>query len=295
MPTYPFHVVDVFAERKYAGNQLAVFLDAGNIPTETMQKLARETNFSETTFVTSREERDGGFDVRIFTPASELPFAGHPTLGTAWVIQRELLDGHGDRVALNLRIGQIPVTFEHEEPGEPVLWMRQKPPQFGRRAPYAAAAEMIGLGVEDLDERFPVEMVSTGMPTLIVPLRSLEALKRSRLERAPYRRLMAEIEGGTVLLFCQEAREPGNHLACRVYAELFGVEEDPATGSSCGSLAGYLVQHRVRGGDAIDLRVEQGYEIGRPSLLRQRAREVGGEIEIDIGGRVFPTMKGELV
>ncbi len=295
MPTHPFHVLDVFAEEKYAGNQLAVFLDAGSIPAETMQKLARETNFSETTFVLSGEPRDGGYDVRIFTPSAELPFAGHPTLGTAWVIQRELLGGLGDRVALNLKVGQIPVTFEREEPGEPVLWMRQNPPRFGKRVPHAAAAEAIGLDVADLDERLPVEEVSTGLPGLIVPVRSLEALQRSRPDSAVLRRLMAGLQADMVLLFCQEAREAGNHLAARVYAELCGIQEDPATGSACGDLAGYLVQHRVRGGESIDLRVEQGYEIGRPSLLRLRARAAGGEIEIHVGGRVFQTMRGELL
>lgn len=296
MPTHPFHILDVFAEEKYAGNQLAVFLDAGDLPSETMQRLARETNFSETTFVLSSEPRDGGYDVRIFTPSAELPFAGHPTLGTAWVIQRELLGGRGDRVVLNLGVGQVPVTFTRDEPGEPVLWMRQKPPRFGRQVPHAAAAEAIGLTPADLDERFPVEEVSTGLPGLMVPVRGLAALQRSSPDHAACRRLLAGLEADMVMLFCQEAREAGNHLAARCYAELCGIAEDPATGSACGDLAGYLVRHRLRGVDAIDLRVEQGYEIGRPSLLRLRAREAeGGEIEIDVGGRVIPTMRGELM
>lgn len=291
---HPLHIVDVFAERKYAGNQLAVVLDAGDLSSDEMQVIALETHFSETTFVTSRQMRDGGFDVRIFTPGAELPFAGHPTLGTAWVIQRELLGGVGDRVVLNLKVGQIPVTFARDEPGEPVLWMRQKPPVFGDELPREAVAAAVGLEAADLDPNLPAQEVSTGIYSLIVPVRNLDALGRSHVERAPYRQLLAGRETRTVLLFCREAREAGNHLAARVYAETVGVEEDAATGSANGSLAGYLTRHRVMGSETIDLRVEQGYEMGRPSLLRLRATDRGDTVEIDIGGRVFPTVRGEL-
>ncbi len=292
---HPLHIVDVFAERKHAGNQLAVVLDAGDLSSEEMQAIALETHFSETTFVTSREIRDGGFDVRIFTPGTELPFAGHPTLGTAWVLHRELLSGVGEKVVLNLKVGPIPVTFTTEEPGDPVLWMHQKPPVFGGTLPHAAVAEAVGLLADDLDSSLPAQEVSTGVYSLIVPVKSLDALARSHVERTPYRRLLADREARTVLLFCREARETGNQLAARVYADSVGIEEDPATGSACGSLAGYLVKHRVMGGEAIDLRVEQGYEMGRPSLLRLRAWRREDEIEIHVGGRVFASMRGELL
>src|SRR5215216_1897518 len=160
-----FYIVDVFAEEKYAGNQLAVVRGGAGLPDERLQKIALEMNYSETTFVLSEEESDGGYDVRIFTPGREVPFAGHPTLGTAYVIRHEILAEPADRVTLNLKAGRIPVTF-----GE-VLWMRQLPPTFGSKLDRDPAARALNLEPTDLDDRFPVQEVSTGLPAIIVPLR----------------------------------------------------------------------------------------------------------------------------
>lgn len=289
-------IVDVFAEEKYAGNQLAVITNGAQLTDAVMQKIARETNFSETTFILSDRPRDEGWDVRIFTPAAELPFAGHPTIGTAEVIRRELLGGHADALTLNLKVGPIAVTFETQErESRPIVWMRQNPPRFGKVVEPEAAAAAIGLAAEDLDDRFPAQEVSTGLPSLIVPVRSLDALEQSKLNVDAYHRLLTGIEAKTVLLFCQGARSAANQLAVRVYAEAVGVLEDPATGSANGCLAGYLVEHRVLDQAEIDLRVEQGYEIGRPSLLRLRARPAESGIEVNVGGRVIPVLRGELV
>jgi trans-2,3-dihydro-3-hydroxyanthranilate isomerase len=291
---HPFFVVDVFAERKYAGNQLAVIFDAADLTSAEMQAIARETNFSETTFVLAREPRDGGWPVRIFTPAAELPFAGHPTLGTADVIRRELLGGRGDELTLALAVGLIPVTVERTEPGPEVLWMRQRPPLVGHRAAHAEAAAALGLGPEDLDRDFPVEALSTGVFSLMVPLRSLDALGRARIVDEPYSRLTAAAGTSTVLLFCRGARQAENQLAVRVFARDVGVPEDSATGSANGCLAAYLARHRVLGGGELAVRVEQGYEMGRPSLLRLRARETPAGIEVQVGGRVVPVVRGEI-
>jgi len=130
MANCPFHIVDVFAERKYAGNQLAVFRRVGSLRDHEMQQIAREMNFSETTFILSDEERNGGYDVRIFTPTAEVPFAGHPTLGTAQVIRHEVLTRPVERVNLNLPIGQIPVAFEPQQDGGDILWMTPKESVF---------------------------------------------------------------------------------------------------------------------------------------------------------------------
>ncbi len=294
MSQLPFFIVDVFAERKYAGNQLAVVFDAGELTTPTMQRIAREMGFSETTFVLSREPRDGGYDVRIFTPGAELPFAGHPTLGTAQVIRRELLAGAADALVLNLGVGPIPVTIDRREPGPEVLWMRQRTPTFGHRASHAAAAAALGLEAADLDADFPVQAVSTGVYALVVPLRNLAALGRARVMAEAFEAVSQEAGADTVLLFCREAREAGNQLAVRVFAPGVGVLEDPATGSANGSLAAYLVEHRVLGAGEIAVRVEQGYEMGRPSLLRLAARLTGDGIEVRVGGRVVPVARGSL-
>jgi trans-2,3-dihydro-3-hydroxyanthranilate isomerase len=283
-----FYIVDVFAEERYAGNQLAVVRGGADLPDELLRKIALEMNYSETTFVLSDEESKGGYDVRIFTPGGEVPFAGHPTLGTAYVIQHEMLAGPVERITLKLKAGEIPVTF-----GE-ILWMRQLPPTFGATLDPAAVASTLELERADLDDNYPVQEVSTGLPTLIVPLKNLGALQRCRLRHDRYLELVEYIEAKSILVFCPEPHESAD-LSARMFAPSLGVTEDPATGSANGCLAGYLVEHRYFRTDSIDVRVEQGYEIDRPSLLYLQAARDGDEIRVDVGGRVQMVAKGELV
>jgi trans-2,3-dihydro-3-hydroxyanthranilate isomerase len=283
-----FYIVDVFAEEKYAGNQLAVVRGGAGLSDETLRKIALEMNYSETTFLLAEEERDGGYDVRIFTPGGEIPFAGHPTLGTAFVIRQEVLADPVERVTLNLKAGNLPVTF-----GE-VLWMRQLPPTFGSTLDPAKTARFLGLEEGDLDDRYPVQQVSTGLPAIVVPLRSLDALRRCKVYWERYVELAGP--GKNLYVFCPEAHENGpGDLSARMFANDIGVPEDPATGSAAGCLAGYLVEHRYFGGDSIDVRVEQGYEIRRPSLLYLRAEREGAETSVYVGGKVQMVARGELV
>jgi trans-2,3-dihydro-3-hydroxyanthranilate isomerase len=178
-----FHIVDVFAEERLAGNQLAVFLPGKSYSDTDMQRLAKEMNYSETTFILSEEPRDGGYDVRIFTPEAEVPFAGHPTLGTAFVIQREIVRRPVESITLNLKVGRIPVTFAYEG-GKPAdMWMKQVPPVQVETFEPDSMAAVLSLDTGDIDDRFPIQAVSTGIPFIIVPLRSLDALKRSPAPR----------------------------------------------------------------------------------------------------------------
>jgi len=289
-----FHIVDVFAERRYAGNPLAVVLDAGDVAAESMQAFAREMNFSETTFVTSIEMRDRGYDVRIFTPREEVPFAGHPTLGTAFVIRRELAGEACHSVVLNLAVGSIPVTFESDAGGGELLWMRQVAPEFGESVDVDSMAAVLGLETSDFDGRHPIQEVSTGLPVLIAPLRGLDAVKRCRVDRSRYDALVRDRRAKCVMVFCAETYDAENDLNARVFADYFGVPEDPATGSANGCLAGYLARFRYLGGASVAARVEQGCEIGRPSLLYLRATERGAEIDVQVGGRVRPCAHGVL-
>jgi len=285
----PFHIVDVFAERKYAGNQLAVVLDADCLTGDEMHKITQEFGYSETSFVLSQEAVDGGYPVRIFTPGSEIPFAGHPTLGTAAVIREELLSPVAGDVALDVAAGLIPVTF-----GD-VLWMRQRPPELGDILDSSLAARTIGLEAADIGAGHPVQVVSTGLPAIIIPLKNLEALKRCRLDRERYREL-ADAAGSTNLyIFCPEPHESENDLAARMFADDLGVPEDPATGSAAGCLAAYLAEHRYLGDGPVDVRLEQGYEIGRPSLLYLRAEKSPEGIAVEVGGKVQMVARGELL
>jgi trans-2,3-dihydro-3-hydroxyanthranilate isomerase len=258
------------------------------LPDERLQKIALEINYSETTFVLSEEETEGGYDVRIFTPGDEVPFAGHPTLGTAYVIQHEILASPVERITLKLKAGEIPVTF-----GE-VLWMRQLPPTFGAILDSALFARTLNLETADLDDRSPVQEVSTGLPALIVPLRDLDALRRCKVDWERYTEVAGP--GKNLYVFCPESHDDGpGDLSARMFANDPGVPEDPATGSAAGCLAAYLLGHAYLGTDSIDVRVEQGYEIGRPSLLYLQAARDGDQTTVHVGGKVQMVARGELV
>jgi trans-2,3-dihydro-3-hydroxyanthranilate isomerase len=294
MPKYSFSIVDVFAESKYAGNPLAVFKNAQDLSSEDMQKITREINFSETTFILSDQPRAGGYDVRIFTPGCEVPFAGHPTLGTAAVIRDEIIRSQVERVNLNLKVGQIPVTFGRR--GEPdVLSMRQNPPEFGPTINAGEIAPILGLEPSDFDTRVPVQEVSTGMWFIIVPLASLEAIRKARVNRDRYFSFIADRQAKGILTFCPKTYSWQNHLNVRVFVPFYGVEEDPATGSGNGCLAGYLVRNRYFGGGEIDICVEQGCEIGRPARIYLQGKEENGTITVHVGGKVIPIARGEFI
>ncbi len=289
----PFHMVDVFAEAKLQGNQLAVVRDRRGIPSELMQRIAKEVNFSETTFITAEDPEKLVFRVRIFTPESELPFAGHPTLGTAYVIQQTILGKPVERLTLEMKAGMIPVTFTYRG-GEPeILWMRQLNPVFGAIHEPGPVAAFLGLKRGDIDAGYPVQEVSTGVPFFIVPLRSRDTVKRVQLNVEKLRSYTATTQAKWPLVFCGEPEDPRNQLKARMITTF---TEDPATGSANGCLAGYLVKHRYFGKPVIDVRVEQGAEVSRPSLLYLRAEEKGpGAVEVNVGGRCAMVARGEFV
>jgi trans-2,3-dihydro-3-hydroxyanthranilate isomerase len=286
-----FYILDVFAEKKYAGNQLAVFRNAGELSGEEMQHIAREINFSETTFILSDEQNNNGFDVRIFTPKEEIPFAGHPTIGTAKVIHNFILQGRAEKVVLNLKAGRIPVTFDPDG----YSWMKQIRPVFGQQHRPEPFEKILGVDVSEMDTRFPIQEVSTGLPFFIVPLKDIAALQKAGIDREKYFDYIKNTEAKGILIFSPEPHEPQNHISVRVFVDYYGVPEDPATGSGNGCLAGYLVKHRYYGQDSIDIRSEQGYEMGRPSLLLLKARQQNNGIDIFVGGKCVMVAQGEFV
>jgi trans-2,3-dihydro-3-hydroxyanthranilate isomerase len=239
-----FYIVDVFAEEKYAGNQLAVVRDAAGLSDSDMQNITKEMNYSETTFILSDEQRNGGYNVRIFTPAQEVPFAGHPTLGTAYIIQQEIIKEPVEKIILNLKVGQIPVTFNYTGKEKNVLWMKQIEPTFGQIIGPEQISEVLGIEEKDIDERFPIQEVSTGMFFMIVSLKTLDAVKRAKIDKVKYFRLIEGRQAKAILVFCPETYSKENDLNVRVFVDYFGIPEDPATGSGNGCLAGYLVKHR---------------------------------------------------
>lgn len=276
-----FYYVDVFTDRPYAGNPLAVFVEEGGIDDTRRQAIAREVGFSETTFVSPSPDSEGRWKVRIFTPDKEIPFAGHPTLGTADVIARHLSPGASDLV-LHLGVGPIPVVREG------IRWvMKQNPPVFGSvLAERGRAAALLGLAEADLDPHLPVQYVSTGLPCLVLPLTSKEALARCRVDHRAYEQWLTEVGPGNVAaLYAPES-------AVRVFVDDEGFAEDPATGSAAGNLASYLCHHAVFGPGPLSGVFQQGVKMGRPSSLHFEARTEGTTIMVRVGGAVVPVAEG---
>jgi trans-2,3-dihydro-3-hydroxyanthranilate isomerase len=289
-----FYFVDVFAEEKYAGNQLAVVINAGGLSAFQMQRIANEMHFSETAFILSDKKQNGGYDVRIFAPSSEVPFAGHPTLGTAYIIKHCMSDEITDEVVLNLKVGQIPVVFKRERRNEETLWMKQIRPTFGKTFEAAEVLAMLNLNVQEIDSRYPIQEVSTGLPFVIVPLKTLDSVKRVRIDKDKHLKLAKETQA-EILVFSPETYRKENNLNVRVFVDLYGIPEDPATGSANGCLAAYLSRYAYFGDDVVDVRVEQGCEIGRSSLLYLKAQKRQGEIQVSVGGKVVMVAQGELL
>jgi trans-2,3-dihydro-3-hydroxyanthranilate isomerase len=289
-----FYLVDVFAEEKYSGNQLAVVRNASGLTTSQMQKIANEMHFSETAFILSDKKQNTEYDVRIFTPANEVPFAGHPTLGTAYIIKNKMIDEPTDKVVLNLKVGRIPVKFQMEKGKDARLWMKQIPPTFGKILDAATVSNVLNLDVHEIDREYPIQEVSTGLPFVIVPLKTLDAVKRVRIDRDKHMKMVEKTQS-EILVFSPETYFKENDLNVRVFVDLYGIPEDPATGSANGCLAAYLSRYRYFGDDKVNVKVEQGFEIGRPSLLYLKAHQKRNEIHVFVGGKVIMVASGKLV
>lgn len=285
--------IDVFTDLAFAGNALAVCLDGRGLTTEQMQAIARETNLSETTFILPREatvERERGIRVRIFTVSEELPFAGHPTLGSAFVLRGS---NGAPEVKLELNVGLVPVRFESAESGEPAFGeMTQVDPQFIVEHDREAVAKAIGLGIEDLDPALPVETVSTGLPYTITPVRSLAKLRDLRVDRARAEQYLAQSGGKFFYFVSRETVDPEARLHARM---LFYGGEDPATGSAAGCTAAWMVAHGVAQPEERVL-IEQGLEMNRPSRIFVRASKSDNRVvNVRVGGHAIEVMRSELV
>ncbi len=286
-----FYIVDVFAESKYEGNQLAVIIGNDKIPTGVMQKIAKEMNYSETVFITSVED----YSIRIFTPEVEIPFAGHPTIGTAFIFREEFIKEKAKTILMNLKIGPIAILFKYQGNLLSEIWMEHKEPTFHGFFSPELLAEVINLDEDDIDSRFKIQEVSTGVPTIIVPLKSLATVQKASINKKKYYELIKSTRAKSILIFSPETYNQENDLNVRFFADYLGVPEDPATGSANGCLAAYLVKHDYFNSNNIKVRVEQGYEIGRRSLLLLRAEKKEGKYYVAVGGKVIMIAKGQLV
>src|SRR5881296_4588486 len=286
-----FLTADVFTDRIFGGNQLAVFRDARGLATAQMQRVAREFNFSETVFVLPTDSHTHARRLRILTPGAEIPFAGHPTIGTAFVLASigDLrLEGEWTRIVFEEGAGPVPVRIRAPG-GRPVFTQltAPRPPEFGPPPPARAdLAAMLSLDAGDLleDPRGP-QGVSCGLPYLIIPVANRHAVRRARLRIDVWERVLALYWTPHVYVFAFDAELPGHDLRARMFGPAVGVAEDPATGSAATALGGYLGIRDPRRGGTLRFVVEQGFEMGRPSLLEIEVDKKEGAItEIRVGG-----------
>ncbi|HVX41086.1 MAG TPA: PhzF family phenazine biosynthesis protein [Gemmatimonadaceae bacterium] len=283
---------DVFTDRRFGGNQLAVFPDAREIPPELMPQIAREFNYSETTFVLPPADPSHTARVRIFTPGGELQFAGHPTVGTAHVLATlgiVPLTGDVTSIVFEEGVGPVPVTIRATG-GKPEFAQLSvaKLPEAGPPPP--SAAELAGvLSLEPnevLDGAMKPEAVSCGTPFLFVPVRDRAAVAKARINLDRWERALKGYVADMVFVFAMEAEHAGHDVRARMFAPGIGVPEDPATGSACVALAGYLAWRDARADGTLRWVVEQGFEMGRPSILEIEADKRAGVVTAArVGGR----------
>jgi trans-2,3-dihydro-3-hydroxyanthranilate isomerase len=296
-----FYTADVFTDQRYCGNPLAVFPDARGIPESQLQPIAREFNLSETAFVVPPGDARHTRRVRIFTPAAEIPFAGHPTLGTAFILASigDLrLEGERTQIVLEEGVGPVPVTIVAHA-GRPIFTelTAARLPEFGPEPPpRAQLAEALSLDETDLldGDRAP-QGVSCGLPFLFVMVRGRDALSRARPDMAAWQRVLGSWWSRDVFVFAADPERPGSDLRARMFAPLEGIPEDPATGSAAAALAGYLGTRAALRDGTLRWVVEQGFEMGRPSLLHVEADKRAGAItDVRVGGASVMMMRGEI-
>ena len=288
------YMVDVFAEQRYSGNPLAVVFYGDEFGDENMQSLAAEINYSETTFVDPEPDENGVYRVRIFTPSREIEFTGHPILGTGWVIRQYLESKSCASIWLNTAVGQVEVIFESIDKNREAVWFRAPEVSLGTVVNRELIAPALNVAVEDIDSNRPVQLVSAGTSALIVPLTNLSALNRCMLNLQVYDSLLASGLPPLVYVFCDQTIDSNNDISARFFFEAHGLREDPATGNGAAFLGAYLLEHR--GEDkGLDLRIEQGHSVRRPSLIMLRANRHKNLSDIRVGGYVLPTLQGELL
>jgi trans-2,3-dihydro-3-hydroxyanthranilate isomerase len=280
--------VDVFTDRALTGNALAVVLDGRGLSTEQMQAIARETNLSETTFVLPEDSaaQPNGTRVRIFTVQEELPFAGHPTLGTAFVLHTQT---GANEIVLNLNVGPVPVRFEKRD-GLPFGEMTQRNPEFGAIHDRETVARLAGLQLSDFADA-PIQTVSTGIPFTVAPLRSLKTLQSFRLDVPRAAEYLGQSGGKFFYFVSRETVNPKAHLHARMF---FYNGEDPATGSAAGCCAAWMVAHGVAPSNE-QVMIEQGLEMHRPSSIFVRATKRDNQVvNVRVGGNCVEVFRAEL-
>ena len=297
MSKYEYYICDVFTQQKFSGNQLAVITDAEGLSDHDMQNIAREFNFSESTFVFP-SEKENTRKVRIFTPRSEVPFAGHPNIGTAFILAETGIFGDFAQsidVVFEEKAGNVPIKINKDHCG--YIWCELSAPaplSLGKVATVDLASEVLSIEAGDINvtTHYP-QVASVGLPFLFVELQSLEALSQAQIDLTKLQRLLQEGFPSYIHIYCTDVKD--FDIRCRMFAPLDGVPEDPATGSANAALIA-LLSHCDQRSDLEDKwKISQGSEIGRPSVLHGRAQKIGGTVnEVNLGGYSVMVCKGTI-
>lgn len=297
MSKYEYYICDVFTQQKFSGNQLAVITDAEGLSDHDMQNIAREFNFSESTFVFP-SEKENTRKVRIFTPRSEVPFAGHPNIGTAFILAETGIFGDFAQsidVVFEEKAGNVPIKINKDHCG--YIWCELSAPaplSLGKVATVDLASEVLSIEAGDINvtTHYP-QVASVGLPFLFVELQSLEALSQAQTDLTKLQRLLQEGFPSYIHIYCRDVKD--FDIRCRMFAPLDGVPEDPATGSANAALIA-LLSHCDQRSDLEDKwKISQGSEIGRPSVLHGRAQKIGGTVtEVNLGGYSVMVCKGTI-
>lgn len=294
-----YYILDVFTNEVFGGNQLAVFPAGQEVPEHLMQKIAKELNLSETTFVLPPTNPANDIKLRIFTPGKELPMAGHPTLGTAHaLLQKQHLKSAGrSNLIFEEGVGDIAVGYamENEVPG--LITMQQPLPTFGQIVTdINLLAEMLSVASEDIATDTPAQVISCGVPYLYVPLKSLAAVRKAKLRTDVLENNLEIFGADSILLFSMDAETTTGTVHARMFAPAFGIPEDPATGSAAGPLGCYLVKYNLVPEEPVTQIVcEQGFEMGRPSILFISIAQENQQItKVQVGGKSVLVGEGYL-
>jgi len=281
----PFYIVDVFTDKKYAGNQLAVFLDAGNLSLDEMQKIAREINFAESTFVTKLDLENNSAEIKIFTPAYEMKFAGHPIIGTSWVLMNKIFKNSPSAIALKVPVGEIPI---HQSEG--LIWLKAEQPEFWDIFSKDDFLVFSNLKIEDFDDRFSIQEVTTGSAFVMVPLKNASVLENLVLDKDKMDKWLkshCRTSHQGLYFYCLEESKIISRL---LYTEHNQLREDAATGSASTCLQAYLLNNHT---SEIELINHQGEYIQRPSQIYFKGKLTENKFDIQIGGKAQFIAKGE--
>ncbi|SDI27660.1 PhzF family phenazine biosynthesis protein [Alteribacillus bidgolensis] len=303
MKTLKYSLVDVFTTKPFGGNQLAVFEEGANLTPDLMQQIARELNLSETVFIQPPSDPTKEKSLRIFTPQVELPMAGHPTIGAAYIMAEkgmiETKTGKSEWV-FEEGVGDVPVTVHKDHDLISKVEMEQPLPVFGDRyRETEIVAKLLSLSINDIDPILPIQTVSSGVPFLYVPIRSLASMKKINFRTDVWEKHFSVNQHTKhIFAFTTETEEPTSTVHSRMFAPAMGISEDPATGAASGPLGAYLVKHGVippSDNETYIIRNEQGIEMGRPSYIDITLMKEGSEIkEVKIGGKSIIIGSGQI-